>query len=150
MAKPSFVYVTYIATTPEKLFDALTNPEMTRHYWFNHRNASDWKPGSTWRHEDYAKSEKADIVGKVLEVSPPSRLVISWHRPGEEADPGKHSRVTFSIEPIVGMVRLTVAHEELEAGSTMIDGITKGWPAVLASLKSMLETGRPLPRIDGK
>ena len=150
MTKPSFVYVTYIATTPEKLFGALTDPEMTKQYWYHHRNASDWKPGSAWRHEDYVKSEKADIVGKVVEVSPPKRLVFTWHFPGEEQDPAKHSKVTFNIEPLAGMCRPTVVHEELEAGSKMFEGIQKGWPEVLASLKSLLETGRALPRSDGK
>jgi uncharacterized protein YndB with AHSA1/START domain len=150
MAKPSFVYVTYIATTPEKLFDALSDPEMTRQYWYNHRNASDWKPGSPWQHQDFSDPKQVHIAGRVVEVSRPKRLVITWHHPGDESDQSKHSKVTFLIDPLAGVVRLTVTHEDLEAGSPMLEGITKGWPEVLASLKTLLETGRPLPRSTGK
>jgi uncharacterized protein YndB with AHSA1/START domain len=89
MDKAKFVYVTYISTTPEKLWDALINPEMTRQYWGNHRNASDWQPGSPWQHEDHTDSELVDIVGKVIESDPPHRLVLSWASPKFADDPTK-------------------------------------------------------------
>lgn len=114
MAKPSFVYVTHIASTPEKVFAALQDPEMTKAYWGRHRNASDWKPGSRWEHQDYADAKVVDIVGEVVENDPPRRLVITRVDPGEEGDLAKHSRVTFDVVMFMQSVRLTVTHEELE------------------------------------
>ncbi|HEV7284140.1 MAG TPA: SRPBCC domain-containing protein, partial [Kaistia sp.] len=84
------------------------------------------------------------LIGKVVEVTPPSRLVITWANASQTADPESHSRVTFDIAEYDDMVRLTVTHDELEAGSGMEQGITKGWPLVLSSLKSYLETGRAI------
>jgi uncharacterized protein YndB with AHSA1/START domain len=77
MSKPSFIYVTYIESTPEKVRQALTDPAFTRRYWVNHRNASDWQAGSDWRHEDYDDASLVDIVGKVVESSPPTHLVLT-------------------------------------------------------------------------
>ena len=85
-----------------------------------------------------------ELVGKVVEVSPPTRLVITWANASQAADPDAYSRVTFDIEPYDDMVRLTVSHDELQPGSGMANGIQKGWPVVLSSLKSFLETGRGL------
>ena len=146
MEKAQFVYVTYIATTPKKLWNALIAPEMTTKYW-QHVNVSDWKPGSTWEHRRADKEGPRDIVGKVIESSPPSRLILTWAFPEDEAHEEKHSRVTFEIEPFRDVVRLTVTHERLEPGSEMLNGITDGWPKVLSSLKSLLETAHPLPKL---
>ncbi len=155
--KPKFVYVTYISTTPEKLWNALIDPEMTKQYWARHRNTSDWKPGSTWQHQDYDDAGSVDIVGKVVESVPPKRLVLTWAVPADAGNPAKHSRVTFEIEPslpsfggakinaTLDAVRLTVTHEELEPDSPMLHGISTGWPAVLSGLKTLLETGQALP-----
>ena len=145
MTKPKFVYVSYIATTPEKLWNALTDSEMIKDYWFRHRNVSDWKVGSTWRHEHYDDPSVVHIVGKVLESVRPKRLVLTCSFTADAEIAAKTSRVTFDIEPATDAVRLTVIHEELEPGSPMLEGITKGWPWVLSSLKSLLETGKPLP-----
>jgi uncharacterized protein YndB with AHSA1/START domain len=145
MSKPAFIYVTYINTTPEKLWQALTDPELTKRYWVNHRNASNWKVGSSWRHEDFDDANLVDIVGKVIESTPPKRLVLSWANPKDAANPERTSRVIFDIEPHAGAVRLTVTHAELEPDSEMLRGISKGWPLVLSSLKSLLETGEPMP-----
>ncbi|HEV3444154.1 MAG TPA: SRPBCC family protein [Gemmataceae bacterium] len=142
MEKPKFVYVTYIATTPEKLWNALVDGEMTRQYWWRHRNVSDWKVGSKWEHQDYDDASVVDIVGKVVECVPPRRLVLTWAFPADATNPAKHTRVTFEIEAQPDCVRLTVTHDELEPGSEMQRRISAGWPAVLSSLKTFLETGR--------
>ncbi|MBB4016278.1 uncharacterized protein YndB with AHSA1/START domain [Chelatococcus caeni] len=139
----SFIYVTYILSTPEKVFEAITKPEVARRYW-GHENVSDWKAGSTWKHIRANDERTVELVGKVMEVSPPSRLVITWANASQAADPASHSRVTFEIETYENMVRLTVTHDELEPGSGMDKGIRRGWPVVLSSLKSFLETGRGL------
>lgn len=141
--KTSFLYVTYILSTPEKVFEAITKPEIASRYW-GHENISDWKPGSKWQHVR-AHDRTVQLVGEVVEVTPPNRLVITWANESQAADPGSYSRVTFEIEQYEqDMVRLTVSHDELEAGSGMANGISKGWPVVLSSLKSYLETGRGL------
>ena len=139
--KTSFVYVTYIASTPEKVFEAIMKPEIARRYW-GHENVSAWTPGSRWEHIRDDDSRPVQIVGEVVEVAPPTRLVITWAAPSQAADPDSTSRVTFDIQPDGDRVRLTVSHEDLEAGSGMASGVSKGWPLVLSSLKSYLETGR--------
>jgi uncharacterized protein YndB with AHSA1/START domain len=145
MDKPRFVYVTYIATTPEKLWSALVDGEVTKQYWGRHRNVSDWKIGSAWQHQDYDDPKTIDIVGQVVECRAPRRLVLTWAYPADADNPKKCSRVTFEIEPLGDGVRLTVTHDELEPDSEMERRIAVGWPVVLSSLKTLLETGRPLP-----
>ncbi len=146
MDKPQFVYVTYIASTAEKVWNALTDPKTTAKYW-QHVNLSDWKQGSKWEHRAADGERALRIVGRVVESSPPRRLVITWAYPADEAHEERHTKVTFEIEPVAGVVRLTVTHDRLEAASKMIEGITLGWPKVLSSLKSFLESGNPLPRL---
>lgn len=149
MSKPSFVYVTYIRATAEKIWDAITDPEIAGQYWGGgcHVNVSDWKVGSKWEHQRNDGSGVVDIVGTVAESNRPRRLVITWASPSQAADPEKTSRVVFEIEPHKDdTVRLTVTHSELEPGSEMLRGITSGWPLVLSSLKSFLETGKVVPK----
>ena len=122
--RPLFVYVTYIASTPEKVWDALTNGEATKDYWWRHRNASDWKVGSEWRHEDYDNPRTVDIVGTVVESMRPTRLVVTWADPADASDPAKRSRVTYRIERYEDVVRLTVTHEDLEPDSAMPRQVT--------------------------
>ena len=141
--KTRFVYVTYVLSTPEKVFEAITKPEIARRYW-GHENVSDWQPGSEWQHVRADPERTVQLIGKVVEVTPPSRLVITWANASQTADPDSHSRVTFDIAEYDDMVRLTVTHDELEAGSGMAKGIQQGWPVVLSSLKSFLETGRAI------
>ena len=136
----SFVYVTYILSTPEKVFDAITNPEVARRYWA-HENVSDWQPGSKWEHIRADKNRVVELIGEVIECVPPKRLVLTWANATQYSDPTKRSRVTFDVEPLENMVRLTLTHDKLEPGSGMEKGISKGWPTVLSSLKSFLETG---------
>lgn len=138
-----FTYTTYIVSTPGKVFEAITKPDLARRYW-GHENVSDWKPGSSWEHIRANDERTVELVGKVVEVSPPTRLVITWANASQASDPASYSRVTFKLEEYKAMVRLTVTHDELEAGSGMANGIKHGWPIVLSSLKSFLETGQAI------
>jgi len=152
MKKPDYVYVSYIAATPEKVWQAFIDTDIMREYWVgpgsdcSRVNVSDWKIGSKWVHQRTDSSGIVDIIGKVLEFTPHSRMVLSWARPSEEEDESKHSRVSIDIEAITGgTVRLTVTHDGL--GEQMLAGISGGWPKVLSNLKTLLETGKPLPRV---
>jgi uncharacterized protein YndB with AHSA1/START domain len=144
MAKVKFVCVTYIATSPVKLWNALIDPKITCRYW-QHKNVSGWKAGSPWEHRSCDAKGTLRLVGKVVEFSPSRRLVLTWAFPRDKARPEKHSRVALEISRHRGITRLTVTHDRLEAGSEMWKGIAEGWPIVLSSLKTLLETGRPLP-----
>ncbi len=137
----TFIYVFYIRTTPERLWEALTNPEFTRQYWGGNANVSDWKKGAKWQHVDRDENDNVYVVGEVLESLPPKRLVLTWADPDDTAD---SSRVTFEIEPIEDMVRLNVTHGDFKTGSVMAGKVSGGWPRVLSSLKSFLETGKAL------
>lgn len=141
MNNGKFVYVTYIATTPQKVWKALLEGELTRQYW-KHENVSDWKPGSKWELVADDGMRTVKHVGKVLESVPNKRLVLTWGDVADAADATKHSRVAIDIATVGEMVCLTVTHEELTAD--MQRRITHGWPRVLSSLKSFLETGTPL------
>ena len=137
-APSEFVYTTYITSTPQKVWDAITTPEFARQYW-GHGNVSDWKPGSKW--EMVRADGGVQMTGEVLESRPPSRLVLSWVSPENLGNKSEYSRVTFQIEATGPVVRLDVVHDQLKAGSEMSRGISKGWPMVLSGLKSFLETG---------
>jgi uncharacterized protein YndB with AHSA1/START domain len=144
MDKPKFVYVSYINSAPEKVWNALIDPEVTKQYWWNHHNASDWNVGSKWEHRDYDNPKRVDIVGKVIESTPPRRLVVTWVLPANEGNPEKTSRVTYDIEAVKdGVVRLTVTHDELD--QEMFESISFGWPGVVSAMKSWLETGTAGP-----
>jgi uncharacterized protein YndB with AHSA1/START domain len=145
MDKPKFVYVSYIESTPEKVWSALSDPEMTRRYWFNHENVSDWSVGSKWQHVLKGETDTVHVVGKVLESDPPRKLVVSWARPVDEGNEAKHSRVTYLLEALDKSVRLTVTHEEFGDDQEMLQSVSFGWPAVISGLKTLLETGRALP-----
>ena len=143
MPKSKFTYVTYIATTAETLWKALLDGELTRQYW-QHENVSDWKEGSEWEHRRTDATRAVVVLGEVVSASAPNRLVITWADPRDRRKKDRHSRVTFDIETVADMVRLTVTHEDLEPGSEMERKVSQGWPRVLSSLKSLLETGRAL------
>ena len=152
MRKPDYVYVTYIATTLEKVWQALIDTDAMREWWVDPKagcarvNVSDWKTGSRWEHRRVDAAGTVDIVGTVVEYTPPRRMVLSWARPAEADDESKHSRVAFDIEPYDdGLVRLTVTHDDLERDPAMLAGVSGGWPKVLSNLKTWLETGRALP-----
>jgi len=139
--KARFVYEIYIAASADTVWNALLDGEFTRQYWAKD-NVSNWIPGSAWEHR--GADGKVAILGEVLEASRPNRLVITWARPADRQQRTRHSRVMFEIQPVADMVRLTITHDDLEAGSDMDRNIRQGWPRVLSSLKSLLETGRPL------
>jgi uncharacterized protein YndB with AHSA1/START domain/DNA-binding transcriptional ArsR family regulator len=141
--RPGYVYVTYIESSPERVWHALTDPDLTGEYW-GHSNVSDWQAGSRWEHRRVDGSGIADVIGTVLESVPPRRLTLTFDAPGEVSPEGP-SAVTFHIEPYHEIVRLTVTHENL-AGSDALEAVSAGWPAVCANLKSLLETGHVLPR----
>jgi uncharacterized protein YndB with AHSA1/START domain len=139
MKSPKQVYQTFIRSTPKKTWDAITKPEFTRQYWAGLANMSDWKKGSKWDH--VTKENEVWITGKVVESAPPKRLVITWIDPD---DLKEKSRVTFEIEALKGVVCLTVTHDQFKEGSKMAGKVSWGWPRVLSSLKSFLETGEGL------
>ena len=158
MDTPSFVYATYISTTPERLWKGLTEPEFTRRYWET-SFITDWAKGSpmTWDNHGVLVSDPGQVV---IESDPYRRLSYTWHsftpelaeRFGWNAEflagiaDEPRSTVTFEIEPAgEGVVKLTVIHDGFAPGSTVAEMVSGGWPAVLASLKTLLETGDPLP-----
>ena len=142
MSKPQFVYVTYIETTPEKLWDALTNSEFTKRYWWDTSIVSDWKVGSPF---SLVMNGVATDVGEVLEFDPPRRLSYTFqHVTTEAARRERPSKVVFRLEKHGKLVKLTLRHENFADGSSLLDGISKGWPAIMSSLKSLLELGKPL------
>jgi uncharacterized protein YndB with AHSA1/START domain len=139
MNTQDFVYATYIKSSPEKVWDAITNPEFTRQYW-GEELISDWQKGSQW-HSVRVGSNAKGIIGEVIESVPPKILVLTWAPINDKDDT---SCLTFDIEPIEDMVRLTVTHGKFKKGSTMASRVSVGWPRVLSSLKSFLETGKAL------
>ena len=143
MKKDQFLYVTYIRTTPEKLWKALIEPEFTRQFWANTVQESEWKPGASWRIK--APGDLITDSGEVVEIEPPRRLVLKWRnefRPELKAE--GYSRLTYQLEPDGKSVKLTVIHEIEKEGSQFIQAVSNGWPHILASLKSLLETSKPL------
>jgi uncharacterized protein YndB with AHSA1/START domain len=143
MADSRFVYVTYIRTTPEKLWRALTEPEFTRRYWCETTHESEWKPGATWR--IMKPDGRVADSGEVVEIEPHRRLVLRWRnefKPELRAE--GYSRLTYEIEQQGESVKLTVIHEMDRPDSKLIEAVSGGWPLILASLKSLLETGEPL------
>ena len=144
MTKPSFVYVIYIAATPEKLWQALTDGEFTRRYWGGRRIQSDWKVGSPVRHvrEDGA----VDWHGEVLQAEPPRLLSYSFHMQISDRHRGEEpSRITFELLPMGSVVKLSLTHEDFGPESATFETTRHGWPAIMSSLKSLLESGAPLP-----
>jgi uncharacterized protein YndB with AHSA1/START domain len=143
MNKSRFVYVTYIRTTPEKLWQALTDPEFTRKFWVETWQDCEWKPGASWKL--MIPDGRAGDSGEVIEIDPPRRLVLRWRTefiPEMKAD--GDSRVTYEIEQQGEAVKFTLIPESDTRDSKVIAEVSKGWPLILASLKSLLETGESL------
>lgn len=139
MADSTFVYVTFIRTTPERLWSALTEPEFMKRYWFASHVDCAWKVGSPWRLM-FPDGRVADS-GEVLEIDPPRRMVIKWLHESPELKLEGPSRMTMELEPLEGAVKLTITHSMDRAESQLIQKVSGGWPAILSNLKSLLETG---------
>jgi uncharacterized protein YndB with AHSA1/START domain len=142
MSKPEFVYVTYIETTPEKLWEALTDGDFTERYWFGIRLRSDWKVGSTF--EMVRGDGTVSDAGKIVECDPPRRLAYTFVNLSDNYKNEVPALATLVLEPHGKLVKLTLTHEGFQEGSLMLPAISKGWPAILSGLKSILETGHPL------
>ncbi len=143
MASSRFVYVAYIRTTPEKLWQALLEPEFTRRYWAETWQESEWKAGATWR--IMIPDGRVADSGQIIEIEPMRKLVITWRnefKPELRAE--GYSRLTYELQQQGDTVKLTLMHEMDKPDSKLIDAVSNGWPAILASLKSLLETGEPL------
>jgi uncharacterized protein YndB with AHSA1/START domain len=141
--KTSFVYVIYIRTTLEKLWDALQKPEFTRQYWFGITSESDWTPGAAWKMV-FADGRVAD-TGEIVEIEKPKYMLIRWRnefRPELKAE--GYSLCRIELEQAEGSVRLTIRHEIDKPESRLIEAVSGGWPRLLSNLKSLLETGAPL------
>ena len=143
MTTDRFVYLTYIRTTPEKLWDALRKPEFTREYWFGIRHELSWEHGASWK-MIFPDGTVGDL-GEVVEIDEPRRLVLKWRnefRPELRAE--GYSLCTFDIEADGDVTKLTVTHEIDRPKSKFIEAVSGGWPKVLSNLKSLLETGQVL------
>jgi uncharacterized protein YndB with AHSA1/START domain len=142
--KPNFIYVIYVASTPEKVWEALTRSELTRQFFFGRTVESDWQAGSPWRL--VMPDGRTDVAGEVLEADPPRRLKLSWTVMWiEEMAKLAPTHVTYDIEPVGGVVRLTMTQaNDFEIEERYLEGGRHGWPIILSGLKSLVETGRPL------
>ena len=142
MSKPEFVYTTYIETTPEKLWEALTNSEFSKRYWFGTEVRSDWNAGSPFA---LVTDGKTSDTGEILEADRPRRLSYTFkHELFEEMRNEPATKVVFTLEPHGNIVKLTVTHEGFMEGSKLLGAVSNGWPAILSGLKSLLETGKVL------
>lgn len=139
MARSTFVYVTYIRTTPEKLWAALTGPDFMKQYWFGCHCESQWKAGSAWKlvYPDGSVGDRGEIV----EAEPPQRLVIRWENQKPELKAEGPSLCTIEVEPSGTAVKLSITHMIEREPSKLIEAVSGGWPKVLSNLKSLLETG---------
>jgi len=136
----TFIYVTYIRTTPEKLWSALTDTDFMQQYWFNARVESDFKKGSPWR--IVLEDGRVADTGEILEAKPPKRLVIKWRnefKPELKAD--GYAICTMELEPVADAVKLTITHSIDKENAKFIEAVSGGWPKILSNLKSLLETG---------
>jgi uncharacterized protein YndB with AHSA1/START domain len=147
MAESEFVYVTYIRTTPEKLWQALIDPEFTRKFWAGTHQECDWKIGSPWK--IVVPDGRTADTGEVLEIDPPRRLVLTWQNhlfPDLTAE--GFSCLSYELKAQGSTVKLTVTHTMGRKDSQLVKAVSSGWPQILASLKSLLETGQSLEGTD--
>jgi len=143
MADSRFVYVSYIRATPEKLWKALIEPEFTRQFWCETWQDCEWTPGASWRL--MIPDGRVADSGEVIDIEPCRRIVLSWRnefKPELRAE--GHSRLTYELEQQGESVKLTVVHEIDKTDSKFIQAVSNGWPLILSSLKSLLETGESL------
>ncbi|HEX2710635.1 MAG TPA: SRPBCC family protein [Candidatus Acidoferrales bacterium] len=139
-AQSSFVYVTFIRTTPERLWSALTTNEFMKEYWFGVQFKTEWKAGAHW--EMLYPDGRVTDSGEIVEFDPPKRLVLKWrneYKPELKAE--GYARCVIELEPVAEAVKLTVTHTMERAESKLIEAVSGGWPRILSNLKSLLETG---------
>ena len=154
MAKSTYVYVSYIRTTPEKLWQALTDGKFMQQYWFGMRGESEWTPGSSWKL--VASDGQVWDAGEIVESKPPRRLVIRWqHQNKPELKAEGASLCTMELEPSAGAVKLSITHTIEREPSKFMEAVSGGWPKVISNLKSLLETGsialqEPYPAAAGR
>ena len=142
MSKPVFVYTIYIASTPDKVFKALTDTDATAKFWFGNAVTSEWKAGAP---VEFHREGKLILKGKVLDYDPPRPLSYTFLPQHDQFFSETHaSRVVLDIEQQKDQVKLTVTHDDFEEGSKVFESISNGWPLVLSSLKSYLEANRVL------
>lgn len=140
MTRSTFVYVSYIRTTPEKLWSALTDVEFIRQYWFGMHCESEWKAGSSWKL--ISSSGQVYDSGEIVEADPPKRLVIRWnHQNKPELAAEGPSLCTMELEPVLATVKLTITHSIECRPSKLIEAVSGGWPKIISNLKSLLESG---------
>src|SRR3954469_6488699 len=140
MIKPSFVYVTFIRTTSERLWSALTGPEFMKQYWFGMHCESDFKTGSPWKLIN--DEGKVYDAGSIVEADAPRRLVIRWRNEwNEEMKAEGDTLCTMELEAIGPAVKLSITHSMEREGSKFIGAVSGGWPKILSNLKSLMETG---------
>jgi len=140
MTRSTFVYVTYIRTTPEKLWSALTDAEFMKQYWFGMHCESQWTAGSSWKM--VASDGHVFDAGEIVEAEPPRRLVIRWqHQNKPELKAEGDSLCTMELEPSASAVKLSITHTIEREPSKLIEAVSGGWPKVISNLKSLLETG---------
>ncbi len=139
MARATFVYVTYIRTTPEKLWSALTDAEFMEQYWFGMHCESQWTAGSPWKL--MTGDGQVMDAGEILEAEPPRRLVIRWQNQKPELKAEGDSLCTMELEPSGTAVKLSITHTVEREPSKLILAVSGGWPKVISNLKSLLETG---------
>jgi uncharacterized protein YndB with AHSA1/START domain len=143
MEKSQFVYVIYIRTTPEELWQALTDSNVIRKYFCGTTHESEWKPGAAWR--VLIPDGRVADSGEVIEIDPPRKLVLTWRNEFmPEIHAEGYSRLTYELEKVGSSVKLTLLHEMEKPESKFIGKVSEGWPHILASLKSLLETGEAL------
>ena len=143
MSNSRFVYVTYIRTTAQKLWEALTTPAFMKQYWFGVTAETDWKPGSPWKL--MLPDGRVADTGEILEAEPAKRLVIKWRnefRPELKVE--GYTRCTMEIEQDGDIAKLSIVHEIDMADSKTIAAVSGGWPRILSNLKTLLETGEVL------
>jgi uncharacterized protein YndB with AHSA1/START domain len=149
MNKSEFLYVTYIRTTPQQLWSALTSADFMKQYWSGNYFETDWKPGSSW--QLVSADGRVFDTGEIIEIDPPKRLVLKWRnelRPELKSE--GYGRCTIDLEPMASAVKLSITHVMDLAESKLIGAVSGGWPRILSNLKSLLETGEVALRMEGR
>jgi len=146
--KPKTVYVTYIATTPDKVWQALTTGDLTSQFFFGRRIEIELQPGGTFRF--WQPDGTLDVEGKVVECDPPRKLSVTWRVMWmEEMRKLPECLVTYQIDDLGKVVRLTMTEaHQIDLDDRMLEGGRRGWPVILNNLKTLLETGQPMPEFD--